>query len=133
MDDRGVALVVGDPHDERAVDLEHVDVELLEVGEPGAAGAEVIQRGRDADRAQADEHVDGALDVGHHDVLRHLDLEPVGREAMVLEQALDLRRQAEVEQVGRAEVDGDAEVGRAAAAADLIERAVEANAVSAPA
>ncbi len=124
--DRGVALVVGDAHDERAVDLEHVDVQLLEVGEPGVAGAEVVERGGDADRAQADEHVDGALDVGHDDVLRHLDLEPVGREAMVVEQPLDLRRQAEVEQVGRAEVDGDAEVAAAQAQApDLVERAVE--------
>ena len=42
--DRGVALVAGDAHDERAVDLEHVDVQLLEVREPGVAGAEVVER-----------------------------------------------------------------------------------------
>ena len=90
------------------------------------AGAEVVERGGHADRAQADEHVDGALDVGHDDVLRHLDLEPVGREAMLVEQTLDLRRQAEVEQVRRAEVDGHAEVAAAQAQTpDLVERAVE--------
>ena len=49
-----------------------------------------------------------------------------GREAALLEQPVDLGRQAEVEQVGRPEVDGHREVEPIAAAlADLLQRAVE--------
>jgi hypothetical protein len=43
-DQRLALLVVFEPGDERAVDLERIDGELLEVGERGVAGAEVVDR-----------------------------------------------------------------------------------------
>ena len=119
--DRVVAVVAREPHDERAVDLERVDVELAQVPERGMPGPEVVERRAHADRVQAGEDVGRALHVGHHDVLGHLELEPLGRDVVQGQQACDLGGQAEVEQVGGPEVDGDADAQRG----DLLQRAVE--------
>ena len=43
-DERLALLGLGEPRDERAVDLQRVDGELLQVGERGVAGAEVVDR-----------------------------------------------------------------------------------------
>ena len=88
--DRGVARVVGEPHHERAVDLDLVEVELLEMAERDVAGAEVVERGGDADRAQPGEHLERALGVGHHDVLGDLQPQAGRREAALLEQPRDV-------------------------------------------
>ena len=114
------------PHDERAVDLERVDFELVEVPERRLAGAEVVERRPHADRAQADEHVDRPLDVGHHDVLGDLELEVLGREAA--------RRAAARPRTGRPRSSRSAgprftatlrSKPAAAQLADLLDRAVE--------
>ena len=51
--DRGVGGVDGHLDHERLVDLDHVDREPLEVGQRRVAGAEVVDRERQADLAQA--------------------------------------------------------------------------------
>ena len=53
------------------------------------------------------QHLERAVRVGHHDVLGDLQPQARRREAPLLEDPRDLGRQPQVEQVGRAEVDGD--------------------------
>ena len=66
---------------EGTVDLEHIDGKVLEVGERGIAGAEVIDRDPDAIRPQLSEHVHGALRVLHQHALGDSGMSDPGRQA----------------------------------------------------
>ena len=81
-DDRGGTRVVGHRLHERAVELQLVDRQLAQVGQRGVAGAEVVDRDADAERAQLAEDLAGPLAVGHQEVLGDLQLEH-GRRAAV--------------------------------------------------
>ena len=97
------------------------------MAERGVAGAEVVERGGDADRAQADQHVDACARRRPSRCPRR----PRARAGRAGSDAARSSRstsdgQAEVEQVGGPEVDGDAEVAAARRRrADLLQRAVE--------
>src|SRR5439155_22528880 len=54
-DDRGVPVVAAEPADERAVDLDDVEREALEVSERGVAGPEVVERQPHTDVLEARE------------------------------------------------------------------------------
>ena len=116
-DDRAAAAVRGDVGDERAVDLELVDREVAQVGEGAVAGAVVVDRDAQAERAQRLEDLASALRVDHDHALGDLQLERVGGDPVLLEQPGDPLGERLVEQVRGREVDGDAEVeaGRAPA------------------
>ena len=63
--------------DERAVDLDLVDGEVLQVRQRGVAGAEVVDRHADAEAAQA-LHLDrDGGQVGQQHRLGHLEDEPI--------------------------------------------------------
>src|SRR5699024_11089502 len=64
---RLVAAVAGQVVDERLVDLEVVDVEHLQVGQGGKAGAEIIDRDLGAGGVQGPEAVDDLLRVVDED------------------------------------------------------------------
>ena len=91
------------------------------------AGAEVVERDGDADRAQAGEHVDRPLEVGDHGVLGDLELAGwSGSKPCSARSRSTSDGQAEVEQVGGPEVDRDAEVDAGAALSPIsVQRAVE--------
>ena len=109
-DDHGVAVVVGHRGDEGAVDLDLVERQLLEVGERRLAGAEVVEREPDAERAQRREHLGHALRIAHHGGLGDLALERAAGQAVLVEQLGHHRRQADVEHVGGRQVDRDGQV-----------------------
>ncbi|MNP23058.1 hypothetical protein D3C76_1157540 [compost metagenome] len=64
---------------ERAVDLQHIQWQALEVGKRRIAGAEVVDRQADALVTNALEQADGALDVAHQGVFGDLQLQVMGR------------------------------------------------------
>src|SRR5919108_334184 len=106
-DDRRVARVVAHVHDERAVDLDRLHGQPLQVGERRVAGAEVVDREPQAHLVQPREHAAHAERVGEDRALRDLELELVGADPVLLQQLCDPVRQLEVEQVGNRQVDGD--------------------------
>ena len=112
-DDRAVLLADLEVGDEAAVDLERVDRELLEVGERGVAGPEVVDGDPYADGAERRQHLDGEDGVLHGRALGDLDLEVARVEAGLLEDAADARRQAALLELQRRQVDGEAQVGLA--------------------
>ena len=68
-----VGLEVGD---ERDVDLERVDREVLQVRERRVAGAEVVDRDREAFVAQLVQHLADRVEVVQQARLGHLELDP---------------------------------------------------------
>jgi hypothetical protein len=80
------------------------------IGERAVAGAVVVDRDGDPERAQGGDGARAALAVGHQRALGDLDGERVGRQAVGVEQRADAGRQGVVEEVARGEVDGDRQV-----------------------
>src|SRR3954470_5446223 len=76
--------------DERPVDLEHVDREALEVAERRVAGAEVVHRQPDAERAQPLKARPRPLALVGEDALGDLEDEAVGGDAGHRERVPDL-------------------------------------------
>ena len=75
--DDQVALVLQHRRDERAVDLELVDRQALEVGKRRVAGAEVVDREAHAELGEAPDDRQRALGVGHDHALGDLQLKGV--------------------------------------------------------
>ena len=48
----GIGLVSRDIHDERAIDLDHIDIEILHMAERGVSGTEIVKRDAHAQPAQ---------------------------------------------------------------------------------
>ena len=74
LDDRAVRVAV-EPGDERPVDLDRVERQVLQVGQRRVAGAEVVEHEPDAHVAQPAERPDPDLGLVHHDALGDLELE----------------------------------------------------------
>ena len=89
LHDRRGALVAAQAQDERPVDLEHVDREAVQVRERRVAGAEVVERERDAELVQRLQQRDRGLGLVHERRLGELEAELVGGQAGALEDALD--------------------------------------------
>ena len=81
LHDRRVGIVAHEVADERAVDLQLVDRQVLEDAERRVAGAEVVDRDADAGRDEPLDDAQRALGVGHQRVLRDLDPQPRGGHA----------------------------------------------------
>jgi hypothetical protein len=108
--DRGVGGVDGHLDHERLVDLDRVDRQALEVGERRVARAEVVDAERQPDLAQAHQRRLGARRVGHQHRLGDLELEQLGVDLVLGEQARDLDRELGVEERARGQVDRDREL-----------------------
>ena len=76
---------------ERAVDLELIDVEALEIGKRRVAGPEVVDRQAHVEVVERLEGGQGCRDVRHQHGLGNLKLEQVARKAGVGEHLLDHR------------------------------------------
>jgi hypothetical protein len=109
-DDRGAAGIGRDVRDEGAVDLELVDREVAEVGEGAVAGAVVVDRDAQPEHVERLEDLAGALGVDHDHALGDLELERARGHLVLGEQPFDPFGQRLVEQIGRRQVDGDADV-----------------------
>ena len=112
LGDSAQAELVPDPHDrarqarflgraeqldERAIDLEDVDWEAVEVAQRGVAGAEVVDRQRDAELAQCLQHTErlGALIDQHR--LGDLEHERARFESGLAQDREDRRHQRIIE------------------------------------
>src|SRR5947209_13784026 len=89
---------------ERAVDLDALDRQPLEVRERGVAGAEVVERDAGADLGQAVQDVQRLRAVGHHRALGDLELHVAGVGAVHAQQRGEAFRERAVRDVPRGEV-----------------------------
>ncbi len=99
-------LVLED-RDERPVDLELVDRQLLQVGQRAVSRAEVVERDADAERLQLVEEGDGLVRIVDQHRLGDLEPEELGRESALAQRArygFDDRRAVEL---ARRDVDRD--------------------------
>ncbi len=71
--DQGIVGVVAERGHEVLVDLDHVDRELLQVGQRRIAGAEVVQGHSYPQLAQAGERGEGGVGIAHQRCLGDLD------------------------------------------------------------
>ena len=93
---------------ERLVDLEHVDRELLEVGDGGVAGAEVVDGQA---HAQVADGVQLAQDVGvaaQHAALAQLQLQQRGVDARLVQALAHDLGEVAADELAERDVDGDA-------------------------
>ena len=109
-DDRAGAVAGQQIVDEAAVDLQLVEREALQIAERRIAGAEIVERDADAERAQRVEQPQGRLAAFEEDRFGDLDLEPVGREPAVGERAEDRFLKRAAVELDRRDVDRDADM-----------------------
>ena len=110
MDDRARAVAGQQVVDEAAVDLELVEREALQIAERRIAGAEIVERDADAERAQRVEQLQRRFAALEEDRFGDLDLEPVRGEAAVGERAQDRLVQRAAVELDRRDVDRDADM-----------------------
>src|SRR5215212_7307202 len=108
--DLAVLRVVRHLRDERAVYLQGVDGEAVQVGERRVARAEVVDGELYAEPAKLGEERGGAFGVVHHGALRDFELEAVGREPRLAERAAHHLDKAGLRQLLARKVDADGQV-----------------------
>ena len=89
LGDRCIMMVGGDFLDERAVDLDLVDGQPLEVAEAGKTGAEIIESNAHPQRLEPVQGVDGLFSVMQQNRLGDLQLQLPATEPMFLQGSLD--------------------------------------------
>ena len=105
----GSAVLLGQPADERAIDLQDVDREPVQVRERRIAHAEVVDREAHAERLQFAEALQVDLGVLHDRALGQLDHEVAGIEPRDLERMAHVRDQVALLQVATRDVDRHAQ------------------------
>ena len=109
--DDGARAVAGQQVlDEAAVDLELVEREALQIAERRIAGAEIVERDADAERAQRVEQPQRRLAAFEEDRFGDLDLEPVRREPAVGKREQDGFVELAAVELHRRDVDRDADM-----------------------
>ena len=106
------AVVLVESLHERAVDLEHLDREGLEVRQRRVTRAEVVDDEMRAEAAQRREDARRGRRVVHQHALGDLEPECVGFEAGIAQDGLDLTHEVRVVQLAGREVHRDVEVAR---------------------
>ena len=106
-DDGALLAVFRRLGDEGAVDLHLVDREALEVREARVAGAEVVDRDRDAELLQAPERAERDVGVLHGERLGDLELEQPRRQPGFLERLRHHLGELRIVELPRREVDRD--------------------------
>ena len=107
--DRGVVGVGLDVAHEGAVELERLDRQQLQVGERGIAGAEVVDRQIDAERAQRLQPVDRTRRVSHRHRLGDFQFEIARLQAVPRDRRRHLPGQLRRAQLVRREIDRHAQ------------------------
>ena len=107
--DRGAAAVAAGVQraHERAVDLERMQGEAVQVAQRGIAGAEIVQRRVDAGAAQRVERGEHLVGVVEQRALGHFQPHPMRRQVVGGEQVQQLLRKRRGTEMPRRDVDGD--------------------------
>ena len=130
LHDRPVGDLV-EPGHERAVDLDRVERQVLEVRERRVAGAEVVEDEAHAVIAELAEDPDPGLGLVHHDALGDLELEGAGLQAGLGQDRGDVLDEVGRRELARGQVDRHERAGRSGAAGrDRRQRAAWRQAVS---
>src|SRR5450759_3377466 len=121
----GLRVAIHRP-DERLVELEVVNGQLREVGERGVARAVVVDGDSQPRLAEAFDYLNALRTIAHQDRFGDLQMERGGWQVEVRQKCVDERWQFGVQQVGRRQVDSDAEFDAAGApCCALTQRLVE--------
>ena len=124
--DRGIAGVRVHRRDERAVDLDLIELEPREVRERRVAGAEVVDRDADAERAQATDDRLRLGRVGDDRALGDLQHQAIAGELPLLQEGRHVVRQRLLVEVPHRKVDRNRQpVAVGVPLLDLAERLVE--------
>ena len=75
--------------DEAAVDLQLVEHRLVQIADRRIAGAEIVERDADAERAQALQHVERGAVVAEEHAFGDFELEPVAGQLVAAERLAD--------------------------------------------
>src|SRR5690348_7553938 len=113
--DGGVAALLQDAGDERAVDLQRGEREACQAGEARVAGAEVVDRDADARLRERAHGTDGVIRILHQLALGDLELDHLRRHARRVEELADARRKVELAELPCREVHCNRQRPRAAA------------------
>ena len=105
----GPLVLLGQPADEGAVDLQDVDREAMQVGKRRIAHAEIVDREPHAQRLELAEALEVDLGVVHDRALGQLDHQVAGLEARDLERVAHVGDQVRVLQMAAGDVDRDAQ------------------------
>ena len=100
-------VLLGQPADERAVDLQDVDREAVQVGKRRIAHAEIVDREPHAERLELAEALQVDLGVVHDRALGQLDHQVARVEARDVERVAHVGDQVRVLQVAAGDVDRD--------------------------
>ena len=96
--------------DERTIDLEDVDGQVLQVGERGVAGPEVVHREAEAQLLQLPQARNHRARIDHDQALGDFEDEPARRQARALQGRAHLGHEIRLLELARREVHAD--VGR---------------------
>src|SRR5439155_5802714 len=107
----GVTMRLGEPVDERAVDLEHVDREPVQVRERRIARAEVVDGQSYSHGLQPSELGQVLLGVLDENALGHLQHEAVGRQFALAQRGRDVLDEVVVLELPGRDVHADRQMG----------------------
>ncbi|MNF60640.1 hypothetical protein D3C84_422620 [compost metagenome] len=107
LNDFHVLSRLGNVLDERAIDLQRVERQALEVGEGGITGAEFVDRQRHAEGADLAQQHQRIGDVDHQRVLGHFQFQSLRRHSGNPQRVFDFIGEVFARQVQRRAVDGD--------------------------
>ena len=93
--------------DEAAVDLELVEHGLVQIADRRIAGAEIVERDADAERAQALQHIEGRAIVAEEHAFGDFELDPVAGQLVAGERLADDVRQRRRDDLLGADVERD--------------------------
>ncbi len=111
LDDRQVCVIVVEPTHKRAIDLDRVERQVLQVSEGRIAGSEVIEDEQDAELAQGLQGPGAGFRLVHQDRLGDLQLEQVSRQARFRQDRRDLVDEVRLGELPSRQVDAHDELG----------------------
>jgi hypothetical protein len=105
-DQRGIR-VHDDVLEKRAIDLERVEREALEMAQAAVAGSEVVDRQANAHRLEFGQRRGDALRMLHEHAFGHLHFDQARVDAMLVEDGFDAHVQIRLLELATGKVDGD--------------------------
>ncbi len=108
---RVAAGIAAERRDKAPIDLELVEVEALQIGQTGIAGAEIVERQADAERLQRIEPRLGLVGIVDQHALGHLEHQPGRRNAVSGERVGNELDQRRVAHLHRRQIDRHVDAG----------------------
>ena len=110
---RLAAGIAAERRDEAPVDLELVEIEALQIGQAGIAGAEIVERQPDAERLQRIEPRLGLVRIVDQHALGDFEHQPRRRDVVLGQHVGDELDQRRIAHLHRRQIDGHVEAGPA--------------------